>query len=270
MKEVSATPSILELKSIRKEFGTIVAVKGVSFTVGPGQVVGLVGDNGAGKSTLVKIIAGVHKASRGDMFFEGQRVVHQSPSEARDAGIETVFQDLALIEIFDVAENIYLGREKLVAGLFGRFGFLKQRQMKAEAIAAIKDMGINVPGIDSAKIGQLSGGQRQAVSISRAAFWQSKLLLLDEPTAALGVAETAEVERLVTRITAANQLGTLIISHDMPQVSRLCEKVVVMRQGNHVATLQGPNIDPAELVGYITGAKAAQSELATSSHAISQ
>ena len=262
MNGTSTAPIILELKSIRKEFGTIVALKGVSFTVSPAEIVGLVGDNGAGKSTLVKIIAGVHKASRGDMFFEGKQVVHNSPSEARDAGIETVFQDLALIEIFDVAENIFLGREKLVAGPFGRFGFLRQRQMKAEAIAAIKEMGIKLPGIATSKIGQLSGGQRQAVSIARAAFWQSKLLLLDEPTAALGVAETAEVERLVKRITTDNKLGTLIISHDMPQVSRMCDKVVVMRQGHHVATLQGPGIDPAELVGYITGAKGAQAELA--------
>ena len=246
--------AVLRVQGIKKSFGSVAAIKNVSFSIAPGEVMGLVGDNGAGKSTLVKVIAGVHRPDAGTVLIDGGEADISSPELARKAGIETVFQDLALIDIFDVAENMFLGRELTVSGPARLLSVLRYRQMRAEAIKAIARMGINIPGIASSMISDLSGGQRQAVAIARAVFWRSKILLLDEPTAALGVAETAEVEQLIKRISGTGRIAILIVSHDMPQVARLADRAVVMRQGNHVATLEEEGLTPGELVGYVTGA----------------
>ena len=256
-----ASDARLEVRGVKKSFGRVAAIKDINFTINAREVVGLIGDNGAGKSTLVKIIAGVHQPDAGEIFLNGEAVDHPSPDVARRRGVETVFQDLALVDIFDVSENMFLGRELGFGGVLGRFRFLRNRNMKAKAMSAVQEMGIKIPGIASAKIADLSGGQRQAVAIARAVFWRSKLLLLDEPTAALGVAETNEVEMLVKRVKNAGEVATLIVSHDMPQVARMADKVVVMRQGHHVATVHGPDLDPNELVGYVTGATEPQAEL---------
>lgn len=256
-----AADAVLQVRSVKKSFGSVTAIKNVSFSIAPGEVMGLVGDNGAGKSTLVKVIAGVHRPDAGTVSIDGREVELSSPELARKAGIETVFQDLALIEIFDVAENMFLGRELSISGPLRLLSVLRYRQMRAEAIKAIAEMGINIPGITSSMISDLSGGQRQAVAIARAVFWRSKILLLDEPTAALGVAETAEVEQLIKKICGTGRIAILIVSHDMPQVARLADKAVVMRQGNHVATLQRPDLNPSELVGYVTGALPPQESL---------
>ncbi len=244
----------LEVRGVKKSFGSVAAIKEVSFSIAPGEVVGLVGDNGAGKSTLVKVIAGVHRPDAGTVLIDNREVDNSSPELARKAGVETVFQDLALVDIFDVAENMFLGRELCVPGPIRLLSVLRYKRMRAAAAKAIAEMGINIPGIASSTISDLSGGQRQAVAIARAVFWHSKILLLDEPTAALGVAETAEVEQLIKRICDAGCIAILIVSHDMPQVARLADKAVVMRQGHHVATLQRPELDPNKLVGYVTGA----------------
>ena len=253
-----AANAVLQVRSVKKSFGSVAAIKNVNFSIAPGEVMGLVGDNGAGKSTLVKVIAGVHRPDAGTVLIDGRDADISSPELARKAGIETVFQDLALIEIFDVAENMFLGRELSISGPLRLLSVLRYRQMRAEAIKSIAEMGINIPGITSSMISDLSGGQRQAVAIARAVFWRSKILLLDEPTAALGVAETAEVEQLIKKISSAGRIAILIVSHDMPQVARLADKAVVMRQGNHVATLEQPDLSPSELVGYVTGALPAQ------------
>ncbi len=249
---------VIRIEGIRKAFGHVVALKGVSFTIRPGELVGLVGDNGAGKSTLVKIIAGVLSPDQGYITINGDRVFHQSPLLARQSGIETVFQDLALVGPLGVPENLFLGRELYHRGVFRALGIMREREMRERSYEAIQELGIKIPGIRSSTIDHLSGGQRQAVAIARAIFWKSNLLLLDEPTAALGVRESAEVERLIIEGTESRQIGTLIVSHDMSQVSRLCHKVVILRQGTHVATLTGRNIEPTEIVGHVTGARPPQ------------
>ncbi|MGI8485773.1 MAG: ATP-binding cassette domain-containing protein [Thermomicrobiales bacterium] len=247
---------ILEVDRITKSFGPIRAIDGISLTVSPGEVVGLVGDNGAGKSTLVKIISGVYAPTSGEVRLENRPVYFANPADARRAGIETVYQDLALCNNLDVAQNFFLGRERLVQGPARLFGALKLHEMRTEAAMAIRNLHIRIPGLASNLIGEMSGGQRQAVAIARAAFWNSKLLLLDEPTAALGVAESAEVARLI-RDMSVRGMSMLIISHNMQEVWALCDRIVVLRQGHHAATLVKNETTPERVVGYITGARAA-------------
>ncbi len=244
---------ILEVHDITKSFGPIRAIDGISLTVSAGEVVGLVGDNGAGKSTLVKIISGAYAPTSGDVRIEGKPVHFSSPADARRAGVETVYQDLALCNNLDVAQNFFLGRERLAHGPGHFLGVLKLHEMRNEAATAIRKLHIRIPGLASNLIGEMSGGQRQAVAIARAAFWNSKLLLLDEPTAALGVAESAEVARLIADM-AGRGMSMLIISHNMQEVWALCDRIVVLRQGHHAATLVKTETTPERVVGYITGA----------------
>lgn len=251
--------AVLEISNIKKNYGAVKALKGVSFTVNRGEVVGLVGDNGAGKSTLVKILAGAVQPSSGTTAIEGRKVEFHGPGEARDAGVECVYQDLALVEEFDVASNFFLGRELYYGGLLAPLGIARKREMRRRSFEAVKKLGIKIPSIETSNISDMSGGQRQAVAIARSAFWQGKLLLLDEPTAALGVAETAEVNALIQDLQAAGEVGIILISHNMKQVQQLCDKAVVLQQGHHVATLSNP--DQNDLVAYITGAKPPQREL---------
>lgn len=244
---------VLEIDRVRKHFGAIRAVDGVSFEVAAGEVVGLVGDNGAGKSTLVKMIAGVFKPTAGEIRLQGSPIAFDSPADARDAGIETVYQDLALCDNLDVASNFFLGRE-LIAGGIGRVvGALRSRKMRGLASEAMRKLHIAIPGLADNVIGDMSGGQRQAVAIARASYWRSSLLLLDEPTAALGVKESAEVLRII-RSMASQGLPMIIISHNMEEVWALADRIVVLRQGNHVATLVREESTPEEVVGHITGA----------------
>jgi ABC-type sugar transport system ATPase subunit len=240
----------LEARNISKRFGAIEALRGVSLTVGRGEIVGLVGDNGAGKSTLVRILSGVHRQTDGELLLEGRPIRFASPLHARDEGIETVHQTLQLVEEFDVAENFYLGRE---LSRFGPLRVSRGREMRERAEKAINDLGIVIPGGARRSVRSMSGGQRQAVAIARGAFWSSKLLLLDEPTAALGVRESGHVEDLVDRLGHESGAGIVLITHNMDQVRRLCDRVVVLRQGVKVAEL-GSGFDITEVVGLITGA----------------
>lgn len=239
----------LEVRDVSKNFGAVQALKSVSFDITPGKITGLVGDNGAGKSTMVKVLSGVHAPSSGTLLLEGEPTVFANPGEARTAKIETVFQTLELVEEFDVAENFYMGQE------LTRFGPLKVRrtaEMRKEAATAVGKLGINIPGGVTRRVRTMSGGQRQAVAIARAAFWSSKVLLLDEPTAALGVRETAQVLSLIETLRDQGA-AILLISHNMKDVERLCDDVVVLRQGRKSGHLSG-DFTGQDCVSYITGA----------------
>jgi len=245
----STSQPALEVKDVSKNFGAVQALKSVSFDITAGKITGLVGDNGAGKSTMVKVLSGVHAPSSGTLLLEGQPTVFANPREARNAKIETVFQTLELVEEFDVAENFYMGQE------LTRFGPLKVRrtaEMRKEAALAVGELGINIPGGVTRRVRTMSGGQRQAVAIARAAFWSSKVLLLDEPTAALGVRETAQVLELIETLRDQGA-AILLISHNMKDVERLCDEVVVLRQGRKSGHLSG-DFTGQDCVSYITGA----------------
>ena len=245
---------LLSVEEVTKSFGAVEAIKGVSFSVARGEIVALVGDNGAGKSTLVKILAGVHKPSGGTVRLNGEPQSFNEPAEALAAGIETVYQHLALIEALDVADNVFLGRETLRGGPFGKLiGLLDRGQMRRETAAALEDLHITIPA-PTLEVRRMSGGQRQAVAIGRAVTWGRQLLILDEPTAALGVEETEQVLRMIERLRDEKQMTFLIISHNMQDVYRVADRIVVMRQGHHAATLNKTETDPQEIVSYITGA----------------
>lgn len=252
----SSTP-VLEVRSVSKYFGAIAALREVSLHVDQGEIVGLVGDNGAGKSTLIKIVSGVHQPSAGELLIDGRPVEFSSPAEARECGIETVHQDLALVDSFDLAANFFLGREVTRSGLLGRLGVLDKREMSTRARTAVGQMDARIPNLE-ASLATMSGGQRQIVAIARAAFWKGRLILLDEPTAALGVEESADVLRLMRQMVAKRELGMVVISHNMEEVWQVCDRIVVLRQGRHMATVSRSETSPAEIVRYITGAHLAQ------------
>jgi ABC-type sugar transport system ATPase subunit len=246
---------LLEVRNVHKSFGAVQALQGVSFEIAPGDIVALVGDNGAGKSTLVKIIAGVHPPSHGEIILDGQPCHFHKPADALAAGIETVYQHLALIEALDVADNVYLGRETLRDNMLGRvLGWLNRGQMRRETGDALAQLHIKIPS-PSSSVRSMSGGQRQAIALGRAVLWGRKLLILDEPTAALGVEETEQVLRMIEDLKRKG-MTFLVISHNMQDVYRIADVIIVLRQGKHVATLRKEDTDPQDIVAYITGAKA--------------
>lgn len=245
---------ILSIQNIVKSFGAVQAIKQVSFDIYAGEVVALVGDNGAGKSTLVKILSGIHQPTAGLFTLNNVPCHFRTPADALAAGIETVYQDLALIEQLDVADNVYLGRETTRWGWFGRMlGILDRSSMRSRTADALADLHIKIPAPTLA-VGSMSGGQRQAVAIGRAITWGRRLLILDEPTAALGVEETEQVLQMIEKLRDTD-MSLLVISHNMRDVYRIADRIVVMRQGQHVATLDKTETSPEEIVAYITGAK---------------
>ncbi|NDJ61337.1 MAG: sugar ABC transporter ATP-binding protein [Chloroflexi bacterium] len=247
-------PPLLVVDHISKIFGAVTAIKDITFTINAGQVVALVGDNGAGKSTLVKIISGLFPPTSGRVLLNGAECHFTRPADALHAGIETVYQDLALIEQLDVADNVFLGRETTRFGWIGRLlGILDRDTMRAQTADALADLHIKIPAPTLA-VSSMSGGQRQAVAIGRAITWGRKLLILDEPTAALGVEETEQVLQMIEKLRGT-AMSQLVISHNMQHVHRISDKIVVLRQGWHVATLTTAETDPQEIVAYITGAK---------------
>lgn len=244
------TTDMLTVRGIRKTFGRVHALRDATLSLPRGQVTAIIGDNGAGKSTLVKCIVGVHTPDEGQVVLDGGPVQFTNPQQARDAGIETVFQDLALVEDLTVAENLFLGREPTRGA--GPFRLLNRRRMRSEALDMVSALAINVPRVN-ARVRRLSGGQRQAVSLARAAGFSSKLIVLDEPTAALGVQETARVEELILDLKQRG-VTILLISHNFEQVLRLSDQVQVMRAGRTVAQRRTDATDGQELVGLVTGA----------------
>ncbi len=243
----------LEVKNISKRFGGVQALQNVSFKINKGEVVALLGDNGAGKSTLVNCVAGRHAQDTGNILVNGQTVNIQSPQDSRNNGIETVFQDLAIIPNFDSPANVYLNREIIHKNRLLRWmGWLDTKAMEKNAKNALQRLNSRIPSFDEC-IKNLSGGQRQAVSIARAVNWGADIIIMDEPTAALGVEQSQQVNDLI-RLIASQGVAVLLISHNMQHVMETCDRAVVLYQGKSVANVQVSKITPQTLVGLITGA----------------
>ncbi len=249
--ETSQDHPALEIQDVSKSFGAIRALQGVSLSIDAGEVCCLVGDNGAGKSTLVKIISGVHQPDGGRILMSGEPVEFHSPAQARQAGVETVYQDLGLVNTLDVAANFFLGREQVWPSGFSRVGLLKHRAMRRQAARGIDELHVKIPGKVTALVENMSGGQRQAVAIARAAFWRRRLVILDEPTAALGVEESGEVLRLI-EMMAEEGIPVLLISHNLEHVWSVAHRICVLRQGVQVADVRKGDSTPSEIVSYIT------------------
>ena len=243
---------LLEARRIVKSFGRVRALRGANFTVNAGEVVALVGDNGAGKSTLVKCLAGVQPPDAGEILFEGRPVTIASPLEARGLGIETVYQDLALAADLDPAANLFLGREVPRGGLLGKLGFLDNREMHRRADEAFRSLGVGLQD-SGAPVAMMSGGQRQGVAVSRAVTWASKVVFMDEPTAALGVVQTRNVLDLILRVRDRG-LAVVLISHNMPEVFEVADRIEVLRLGERVARFKRGEVTMEDVVGAMTGA----------------
>lgn len=246
------TQPLLSVQNIKKRFGAVQALTGVSLDVNPGEVVALVGDNGAGKSTTIKMISGVLQPDEGQIVFEGDKVNLTGPAVAEKLGIQTVYQDLALCDNLDIVSNLYLGRELSRPILPGKLRVINRALMEKNALPVLKDLGINLPPLNT-PVASLSGGQRQTVAVARAVLWGSKLVMLDEPTAALGVAQTKAVLDLILRL-AKNGVGVLVISHNLSDVFRIADRIVVLRLGRTIATFKKKEVTPEKVVAAITGA----------------
>ena len=245
---------LLELRGVGKAFGAVEAIRDVSLALRRGDVVGLVGDNGAGKSTLVKMLAGAHDPTSGAILIDGLPQVLSPPAQAQQLGIETVYQDLSLISSFTAAENFFLGRE-LAWGKGPRvLRWMRRRAMLEAAVTGLEELRIEIPRVRTQPVDRMSGGQRQLAAIARGAFWGSKMLLLDEPTAALGVRESREVLDLIARLSARG-LTILMVTHNLEHLWSVCNRVIVMRRGTKVADLASRDTTMDEVVAYITGAK---------------
>jgi len=243
----TTTTPLVRLDRVRKEFGAVVALEEVTLDVNPGEIVALVGDNGAGKSTLIKMIAGVHQPTSGQILLEGEAVRLAKPSDSREHGIEVVFQDLALADQQPVYMNLFLGRE-LVRGPLRR---LDRDRMATETQQLLDELDIRVPS-PRATIRDLSGGQRQGVAIARATHWAQRLVLMDEPTAALGVQETSRVEDIIVRMRERGR-AILIVSHSLDQVFRISDRICVLRHGQQVGIRKTSETSGDEIVAMITG-----------------
>jgi len=239
---------IIELKGINKTYGAVQALNNVDFELQEGEVLGLVGDNGAGKSTLIKIISGVILADSGEFYFEGEKINIRGPHDSRNLGIETVYQDLALLDYLDISKNMFIGREHRV----GKF-FYNSKKMVMDSENILKKLGINIPSIQS-EVRFLSGGQRQAIAVGRAAFWGCKIVIMDEPTAALGVKESGKVIELIRNLKK-NGLSMIIISHNLEHVFKIADRVIVLRKGQRVADRKITQTNGDEVVKLITGAE---------------
>lgn len=241
--------SLLELKNITKSFGAIHALQGVNLTVKAGEAVGLMGDNGAGKSTLMKIIAGNFPPTEGNIHIDGNQVEFHKPIDAREAGIEIVYQDLALCDNLTAAANVFLGRERKKR--IGPFRYLDHRAMNQVAGKLFAELKSETRPRDLVR--QMSGGQRQAVAIARTRLSDPKLVLMDEPTAAISVRQVAEVLALIKRLKETGH-AVILVSHRMPDVFDVCDRVVVLRRGSKVADKIIDQTSPVEVTGLITGA----------------
>jgi D-xylose transport system ATP-binding protein len=241
---------LLELRGVSKRFGAVQALTEVAFDVYPSEVVALVGDNGAGKSTLIKLISGIYPADEGTILWEGRRVSIRTPNDSTALGIATVYQDLALCDNLDVVSNLYLGHE--LAGAGGPLGLMREVEMETQAIAVLRRLSVKIPNV-RIPIASLSGGQRQSVAVARSVMGKNRLVFLDEPTAALGVAQTREVLALVKRLREEGH-GVVIISHNLADVFEVADRICVLRLGRHVGTYRAADVKREQLVGLMTGA----------------
>ncbi len=242
---------VLEIRSLTKHYGGVKALTDAHFRLMPGEHVAIVGDNGAGKSTFVRLITGAEQPNSGDLLLDGQTVSFKSPLDARDQGMETVYQTLALAEDLDVPANIFLGREITHINL-GPLSVLNHKAMREQSTDMLATTGVKIQDMSESLRG-MSGGQRQCVAIARAAGFAKKLIILDEPTAALGVAETARVEQIITGLKARG-IPLIIISHNLRQVFDLADRIYVFRQGRIICNRLTSETNPQEIVGLITGA----------------
>ncbi|WP_328946323.1 ATP-binding cassette domain-containing protein [Streptomyces sp. NBC_00250] len=243
---------VLSATGISKRFGHVTALTDVSLEVAPGEVVALMGDNGAGKSTLIKILSGALTPDSGELRVRGGQVHFANPSDARAAGIETVYQDLALADDLSAPANLFLGRERRKAGLLGRVGVLDNKRMRTETEDYLRTLGARVPDYQ-APVRMFSGGQRQTVAIARAGIWARELVIMDEPTAALGLVQTEQVAQLIKR-TRDRGIAVIVISHSVPFVTDVADRIVVLRLGTTAATLSPATTSHDEIVAAITGA----------------
>lgn len=252
-------PPRLAIRDLTKHYGGVQALSGVTMHVDAGEVLGLVGDNGAGKSTVAKILSGATFPSAGQILLDGQPVDFASPAEAHGAGVATVYQDLALADQRDVVANFFLGREMLSGNwLARRIGWLDSKAMAAHTVRELARLRTRIPDVHLASR-DLSGGQRQALAIARSAAWTSKVLLLDEPTSALGVEQQQQVLDMIRRV-AGEGIAVILISHQMPDVLAVCDRAVVLRLGLVAAALAGDELTSENLVAYITGARSARGD----------
>jgi len=252
---VAEAEPLLEARNLVKRYGQVLALDGANFTAYPGEVVALIGDNGAGKSTLVKTLSGAIRPDSGQIFVDGKAVSLSSPLDARRHGIETVYQDLALAPDLDAAANLHLGREIYRVRALQ---ILNKTEMRRRAVAAFKDLGVNLPDV-GAPVASLSGGQRQSVAVARAVAYASKIIFMDEPTAALGVVQR---ERVLDNIRRVRDRGitVVLISHNMPEVLAVSDRVEVLRMGRRVARFRTADTNVEQLVGAMTGALTTEDE----------
>jgi D-xylose transport system ATP-binding protein len=246
--KAGSTP-LVEVQDIWKSFGEVAALRGASMWANRGELTAIVGDNGAGKSTLIKCISGMYAPDRGSIRVAGTAVAYYGPQEARQHGIETVYQDLALVDDLAVYQNVFLDRERTWG--FGPVRFLARRTMEERTRALFGELNVSVPSV-SGKVRGLSGGQRQAVAIARGVMWGRELVIMDEPTAALGVRETAKVETLIQDLVTRG-IGIIVISHNLEQVMRLSTRIWVMRRGRVVSGIPTNQASKEDVVAMITG-----------------
>jgi ABC-type sugar transport system ATPase subunit len=248
----NGAPALLEARAIEKHFGRVVALAHGDFHLAPNEVHALVGDNGAGKSTLVKVVSGVYRADGGELRLEGKPVTISNPREARQLGIETVYQDLALANHLDAAANLFLGREQYLPGALGWLGFLDRKSMRRRAEEEMRRLKIGIKSVDQAVV-NLSGGQRQAVAVARAIAWGTRIVIMDEPTAALGVRESSMVLELIKEVRSQG-LSIIMISHNLPEVFAVADRITVLRLGRTITTLTTKETTLDSVVGMMTGA----------------
>ena len=246
------TEPILSVRSLTKHFGGLTAVNGVSWDIFPGEVVALLGDNGAGKSTLIKCISGVYQPDEGEIFFEGRQTRFARPIDARQMGIETIYQDLALANNLDVGANIFLGREVKKRYFGGLINTLDEKMMLSESEQALDSLEIHFPNLTQ-PIESLSGGQRQAVAIARAVYWDAKLMIMDEPTNNLGVPEQHKVLELIRKLRDQG-VPVILITHTLPDVFAVSDRLMVMHRGRKVTEKKTADTSTEELVQYMVGA----------------
>ncbi len=227
MRQIDRTAPLLSVENVSKRFGGTQASSLLSLDLYPGEVLALAGDNGAGKSTLIKMISGVHQPDSGEIRYKGETISHRSPHQVRDLGIETIYQDLALADNLDVGINIFLGRERMKR-VFG-IPVLDRKYMREESVSALKHLGIELNDL-AMPVRYLSGGQRQAIAISRAVYWKAKVLIMDEPTAALGVPEQREVKDLIKRLQGEG-VAIIFISHNLNDIFEVSDRIFVLERG---------------------------------------
>jgi D-xylose transport system ATP-binding protein len=242
---------ILRVEEISKNFGSVVALNNINLEIYQNEIVGLVGDNGAGKSTLIKIISGNFPPDNGAMYLEEKKVYFKSPEDSRREGIETVYQDLSLCENLDSISNLFVGRE--VYKKFLGLRLLQKKDMERKTMEVLNEIDIKIPSVKE-KVEYLSGGQRQAVSLGRFVAWGKKLILLDEPTAALGVRETRKALDLVIKIRNERKISIIFISHNLQQIFEIVDRIIVLRHGEIVGIRKKKETTPDEIVSLITGA----------------